>query len=108
MNSKTESVDPVYRSSLREMKWILASWTICFLWVIGYTRLYGYPAPDQPLTTVMGMPSWVFWGVFLPWVIAAVVSCWFALTQIQDHPLGEPVAGEPENIEPENSEPIDG
>jgi len=109
MNSTNEpSPDPVYRSSLREMKWIIVSWTICFFWVIGYTGLYGYPPPDQPLTTVIGMPSWVFWGVFLPWVLAAVFSSWFALTQIQDHPLDDSVACVTENSEPENSEPVDG
>ncbi len=89
------SPDPVYRSSLAEMRWILLLWAICFLWVIGYSKLYGYSPTDEPLTTVMGMPSWVFWGVILPWGVSATISCWFALTQIQDHPLDDSATGEP-------------
>ena len=119
MNSDIEpSPDPVYRSSLSELRWILFLWAIFFVWVIGYTNLYGYLPPDEPLTTVIGMPSWVFWGVFLPWVVSATVSCWFALTQIQDHPLEElasdnrasdnRASDNPDNGEPEFREPADG
>lgn len=92
MNANTNPPpDPVYHNSLREMKWILALWAVFFLWVIGYTTLYGYRLDDQPLVTVAGMPSWVFWGIFLPWVLSAAISCWFALTQIQDDSLDDPV-----------------
>ena len=80
-------LDPVYESSLRESKWILAIWFLNFVWVMGYCGVYGYRPSDEPLTTVCGMPSWVFWGVIVPWLISAAVSTWFALTQIKDHPL---------------------
>ncbi len=104
MNSKTEpSPDPVYHSSLSEMRWILALWAVFFLWVIGYSSWYGYQLDDRPLVTVLGMPSWVFWGVFLPWVLSASVSCWFALTQIQDHPLDDSTV-----IGADDREPRDG
>jgi len=79
--------DPVFESSLREFKWMLVIWLIHFLWVIGYCYAYGYPAPETPLVTVLGMPSWVFWGIFVPWIVATLISTWFALTQIKDHPL---------------------
>jgi hypothetical protein len=29
----------------------------------------------------------VFWGVFVPWIVATLVTGWFALTQIEDHVL---------------------
>lgn len=90
MDSDTNSSpDPVYRSSLRESRWILLYWAVFFVWVVGYSTLYGYPPEDQPLVTVLGMPSWVFWGVFLPWIVSGVIGIWFALTQIEDHPLDD-------------------
>ena len=84
------SSDPVHRSSLRELRWILLLWLINLLWVVGYCRLFGYQSEGEPLTTVLGMPSWVFGGVFAPWIVATTVICWFALTQIEDHPLQDP------------------
>lgn len=78
--------DPLYRSSLRELRWIVSIWLVTFVWVIGYCRLFGYNG-DQPVELTLGMPSWVFWGIVIPWIVATVVSCWFALTQMQDHPL---------------------
>lgn len=92
---KTPIIDPVYESSLRESKWIVIIWAINFAWVIGYCTWSGYPDPDEPLSTVWGMPSWVFWGVFVPWIVAAAVSSWFALTKIKDHPLPEGSLAQP-------------
>ncbi|MAI31789.1 MAG: YhdT family protein [Rubripirellula sp.] len=80
-------VDPVYESSLRELKWIFVIWLTHFIWVVGYCYAFGYLASGTKLTTVIGMPSWVFWGVFVPWLSATLVSTWFALTQIEDHDL---------------------
>jgi len=89
-----QSRDPVYVSSLRESRWILLYWAIFFVWVVGYSTLYGYLPEGEPLVTVLGMPSWVFWGVFLPWIVSGVIGIWFALTQIEDHPLEEVVDAE--------------
>lgn len=63
------------------------SWLVCFVWTVGYCWRYGYHTEGSPLATVLGMPSWVFWGVFVPWMFASVVSVWFAMTQMEDHPL---------------------
>jgi hypothetical protein len=94
------SSDPVYRSSLRELRWILFIWFIFLLWVVGYCGLFGYQTEEAALTTILGMPSWVFGGVFLPWIAATIVTCWFALTQIEDHPLQDPTADDETSGEP--------
>ena len=39
------------------------------------------------------MPSWIFWGVALPWFMATLVSIVFAARVMHDHPLDE-VEGE--------------
>lgn len=81
-------LDPVFVSSLRESKWILSIWFANFAWVIGCSVLTGYDSDtEQRLETTLGMPRWVFWGVFLPWIVTAVLTSWFALTQMADHPL---------------------
>lgn len=88
--------DPVFRSSLRELRSILVIWTVFLIWVVGYCGLFGYeptdPTEETALKTILGMPSWVFGGIFIPWIVATIVICWFALTQIEDHPLQDPVA----------------
>ncbi|MCD0461827.1 DUF997 family protein [Roseiconus lacunae] len=78
------------RNSLRESKWILILWLLAFAWVVGYCGWFGYHDPDQPLKLVFGIPSWVFWGVFLPWAISAAISVVFALTAMQDDSLETP------------------
>ena len=88
------SPDPVYQSSLREARWILVFWAVFFVWVVGYCSLFGYPAEGEPIATVLGMPAWVFWGIFVPWIVSGAITIWFALTQIEDHPLDEVVNAE--------------
>ncbi len=61
----------------REAALILASWAACLLWTIVYSHLYGYQAGPVPL--VLGIPSWVFFGILVPWVAATVFSVWFSL-----------------------------
>ena len=109
--------DPLFVSSLRELRWIVIVWAISFAWVIGYCIVAGYDsaaydglehglehgleasggqigARDVELRLVLGMPSWVFWGVMLPWILVTLLTAWFALTQMADHPLENPLAQE--------------
>ena len=89
-------LDPIFVSSLREAKWIVVAWTLNFAWVIGYSLSFGYRGGDEPseLITRLGMPAWVFWGVFTPWIVTTLFTAWFALTQMDDHPLDDEPRGE--------------
>ncbi len=89
-DSEPNREDPLVTHSLREAKWILLVWVAAFVWVIGYTSRFGYIREGETISTVWGLPAWVFWGVALPWGIATVVSSWFALRYIADEPLIEP------------------
>ena len=84
-----EARDPLYRGALRELRWILAAWAVNFAWVIGYCRVAAFRVEPGEPATVWGMPSWVFWGVFLPWIAVTAFTAWFALTRMEDQPLGE-------------------
>ena len=38
---------------------------------------------------ILGMPSWVFWGVLVPWLVCAVFTFWFAGFFMADDDLGK-------------------
>lgn len=82
--------DPTFLNARREAGLILCAWAVCLLWTVGYSALAGYKPPSDPITLVLGMPSWVFWGVLAPWVAATLFSIWFGLAYIADDDLDAP------------------
>jgi hypothetical protein len=88
--SAYETDDPVYQHSRREALVILVLWGISFAWTVPYCYFTGYQAPGslQELQTTLGIPSWVFWGVAVPWVVCGVVSILLCLFFIRDDDLG--------------------
>ena len=79
--------------------WIVfAIWGVFCAWTVGYCQFHAYEIPADKLTTIFGLPSWVFWGVAVPWCFATTVSVLFALFFIKDHPLEE----EPDSQRDEN------
>lgn len=85
-----ETLDPVFRHSRREALVILALWTASFLWTVPFSYFQGYHKPGDPLdvSLTFGMPSWVFWGVALPWLVTGLVSMLLCLFFIRDDDLG--------------------
>jgi len=57
-------------------------WFVFFVWVIGVSAILGYGAVEP--TLVMGVPTWVFWGVLLPFIVATVLNCYFAFFYLKD------------------------
>ncbi len=84
--------DPVYLNCRREALIILAAWAICLVWTITYCYLFGYNVAGESIATTMGMPSWIFWGVLVPWIVATLFSIWFGLCYMADDDLGETAA----------------
>lgn len=82
--------DPVFLSTRREALVILAVWLLAFCWVVPVCYFTGYPTAPSPdeISTTLGMPSWVAWGVALPWFVAALVSIGLCLFFIRDDELG--------------------
>lgn len=58
-------------------------WFVFFVWVVGVSYTMGYGDVD-PSNSVMGLPAWVFWGIFLPFVVATVVNCLYAFLYLKD------------------------
>lgn len=68
----------------------MAAFAVCLVWTVGFSARYGYRLPENGVVeTVGGIPAWVFWGVFVPWVAATVFSVAYGLFWIRDDDLGE-------------------
>ena len=57
-------------------------WFVFFVWVVGVSYQMGYGTVDG--SSVMGFPSWVFWGVFLPFIVATIVNCLYAFFYLKE------------------------
>jgi len=80
-------LDPVYRHARREGVEILIAWAVSLLWTILYCWAYGYQTDSANVTLIAGVPSWVFWGVAVPWVASSAFTIWYALFRMRDDPL---------------------
>ena len=62
--------DPTYLNSLREAFVIIALFAVFCVWSIFVCYNYGYLSPGErrsEIPTVLGMPSWAFWGSSRAW-----------------------------------------
>ena len=82
-----------YKQCVKEAKLVALVWLCGLIYSTIIFVCFGYPSPedrpDSPSLT-LGMPSWVFWGLFFPWFIQIGVTILFALRVIKDdEPLEE-------------------
>ena len=62
----------------------MLAWLGCALWVIGYCWVNAYDLAPEQVTTVLGFPDWVFWGVVTPWMVANAFTFWFCLRALKN------------------------
>jgi hypothetical protein len=86
--------DPVLTSSRREAFLALAIWLVACVYSITTCYQMGYGRDAATLTYVLGMPDWIFWGVFTPWTVCTVLSFLLSYFVIRDEDLGEQRAEE--------------
>ncbi len=85
-----EWMDPVVIHARREAWVILGAFVVFLMWSVSWCYLAGYPGPtDRPPAQVFGIPSWVFWGVLVPWIAADVFALWFCFFFMADDPLSD-------------------
>jgi Protein of unknown function (DUF997) len=70
-----------YRRSRREAIVAGLLWAVAALWTVSASYVLGY---GQPAKSLWGIPSWVVWGVFLPWAVFFVIHCWYSLVYLRD------------------------
>lgn len=96
MSASTETgneqyeLDPVFLNSRREAKVIFGVWFLCAIWAVPVSYLLGYNQTVTPgsVETVLGIPKWTFWGLFLPWLVADVITTAFCFKFLKEDDLG--------------------
>lgn len=87
---KPRLLDPVLKHARSEAVIIFIVFAIHMAWSITWCYFNGYNLPsEQPVDTVFGIPSWIFWGVIVPWLVVDLFSVWFCLWYMALDPLGE-------------------
>lgn len=92
-----ESYSTVQRRHVRQClkeAWIAgAIWLVGFVWCVSVIVTRGYiPVEDRPDVPdmVWGLPSWVVWGLFVPWFVLIAATWWFAaFVMKEDEPYME-------------------
>jgi hypothetical protein len=82
--------DPLLKSARREAVAALLFWALALLVTLTVCYCLGYlrePKPGPP-SFVLGFPSWVFWGIMVPWVACLAFGTWFAYRFMKDENLG--------------------
>jgi len=82
-------LDPLYLHARRELIVSLAAMIVFGVWVVGFSWIQGLRPETQSeqINTVLGIPSWVFWGVALPWILANLFTFWFCFRFMTDNAL---------------------
>jgi hypothetical protein len=91
---KPRREDPVLRSARREALLVFGIWLAACIYTVGFCAAYGYERDPATLTFVLGIPDWVFYGVFLPWTVCTILSFIVSNFVIRDEDLGEEQAEE--------------
>ena len=76
-----------YRRCLKEAKLAAAIFLLAFLYCVAVIAAWGYPDPGERSpepALVWGIPEWVVWGLFVPWLAMLGVTWWFALFVLRD------------------------
>ena len=78
-----------FRQARRELRFQLITWGAFAAWVVGYGAFNAYAAETANVQMTLGMPSWVMWGIAVPWFLAFVITVYFAGWFMQDTELVE-------------------
>jgi hypothetical protein len=89
-NEKPIDYDPIFLNSRREAIVIFMIWLVCLVWSVPYCYCFGYvdSFDAASFSTILGVPSWLFWGIALPWLLADIVTTWFCFCYMKDDDVG--------------------
>jgi hypothetical protein len=78
----------------REARCIALLWLAATTYCCTYCYFFGYRTATHPLGVadiqpIFGIPSWVVWGIFAPWIVCALFTFWFAGRYMADDDLGQ-------------------
>jgi hypothetical protein len=82
----------LFRNAKRELLVTFLVFLAALAWSVGYCWLFGYRSEVElknvDFQSVLGFPSWVMFGIVLPWVACTGFTVWYGLWGMQDDDLG--------------------
>lgn len=93
MTPNPDRTDPAVTHGRREGIVIGLVWLASALYCCAVSYWLGYRTPDRPLgledvRPILGIPRWVVWGCFVPWLACGAFTAWFAGRFMADDDLG--------------------
>lgn len=85
------------RQCLREAGIVAVLWLAGLAWTLVVVIGWGYvPVEERPEvpTLVFGIPAWVVWGLFVPWLFEIAAAWWFAVKVLADDEPDQRLAGD--------------
>lgn len=76
--------DQSYLNSLRELKFVGVIGSLALAWTLIYGGWKGYTSDPEAVDITLGMPSWVFWGIAVPWATTSLATLGFALFVLRE------------------------
>ena len=73
------------KQTLKEVKHLLLAWLFFSSWVLIYCGFEAYSQDHEDVKITLGMPSWVFWGIAVPWICSIVFTIYFSLFVMKDN-----------------------
>ena len=77
--------DSDLKQTLKEVKYLLLAWLFFASWVLIYCGFEAYGQDHEDVKITFGMPSWVFWGIAVPWICSIVFTIYFSLFVMKDN-----------------------
>ncbi|QDV68123.1 hypothetical protein Poly24_18310 [Rosistilla carotiformis] len=76
--------DTSYLNSLRELKFVGCIGLTALAWTLIYSGWKGYSGDSETVAVTLGMPSWIFWGITIPWCATSLATLFFALFVLRE------------------------
>ena len=78
------NMDKDLKQTKKEVKILLLGWLAFASWVLIYCGLAAYNQDQESIRIIFGMPSWVFWGIAIPWIFSIIFTIFFSLFVMKD------------------------
>jgi hypothetical protein len=88
--------DRSFLQTRREAWSAVLIWFLALCWVVPVSYVFGYqqPTSSAELSMTLGMPTWVFWGVAMAWVVSSIAGISLCVWFIEEEEFVETASSE--------------